>query len=407
MHVLSRQAIYDKHNNVVFWEVFLQDRETGKHPQNLDPLKATSIAVDLLVELGMYKVGGGKLVFVNVPAVFLEASMFDLVSPEYVGIELVENKSITNQTYDAINILLKRGFKFCIDDFGFERIDYLPILNKAHFVKINIKNNPYNLVELKEVIAILKSLKKGAIAKNIETEEDYKMAKELGFNYFQGNYLSPPVLLKDTKAIVYLKGTLFKLYKALKEGDLKRVANILEQDVGATYKLLKFANSAMFRRIKKIGTLEEAIVRLGFDNIVKFVIILALSEMFVGEKEKEYWKKALYRASLSEKLAEIYAPGLKGKAHLVGLFSLSWQIFGQEPKDIASQLGLDKEIQDALERKPNELSFILSLVELIEDSTDSKVIEKVAKTLGITKQELHSIVEEAIKESRMVEEEFS
>jgi EAL and modified HD-GYP domain-containing signal transduction protein len=102
----------------------------------------------------------GRLFFVNVPAIFLEASMFDLLSPEYVGIELVENKNITTQTYNAIKLLLKRGFKFCIDDFGFERIDYLPLLSKAHFVKIDIKNSPYDLDELKEVIAVIKGLKK-------------------------------------------------------------------------------------------------------------------------------------------------------------------------------------------------------------------------------------------------------
>jgi EAL and modified HD-GYP domain-containing signal transduction protein len=123
----------------------------------------------VLVELGAYRVGEGKVVFVNVPAIFLEASMFDLLSPEYVGIELVENKNITTQTYNAIKLLLKRGFKFCIDDFGFERIDYLPLLSKAHFVKIDIKNSPYDLDELKEVIAVIKGLKKSVIAKNIET----------------------------------------------------------------------------------------------------------------------------------------------------------------------------------------------------------------------------------------------
>jgi len=407
MYLLSRQAIYDRHKNIVFWEVFLQDEETERYPQNLDPLNATSIAIDLLVELGIDKVGGGKLVFVNVPAIFLEASMFDLISPEQIGIELVENKSITNQTYEAIDILLKRGFKFCIDDFGFERIDYLPILNKAHFVKIDVKNNPYDLTELKEVISILKSLKKGTVAKNIETEEDYKIAKEIGFDYFQGIYLSDPILLKDTRVISYLKSTLLKLYKALKEGDLKQIAYILERDVGAAYKFLKFANSALFPKVRKISTLEEAIVYVGFDNIVKFAIILALSEMFAEGKEKEYWQRALYRASLSEKLAEMYSPDLERKAHIAGLFSLSREIFGREPKDVASELGLDKDIQDAFERKSNEISFILSLVELLEDTTDPKFIEKIAKILDTTPEKVQSAMKKAREESEVIVGEFS
>ncbi len=404
MHVLSKQAIYDKKRNVAFWEVFVQDATTGKYPKDIDPLKATTIAVDLLVELGAYRIGEGKIVFVNVPAIFLEASMFDLLSPEYVGIELVENKNITTQTYNAIELLLKRGFKFCIDDFGFERIDYLPLLSKAHFVKIDIKNSPYNWDELKEVITILKNLKKSVIAKNIETEEDYKRAKEYGFDYFQGAYLSPPTLVKDTRTISYLKSTLLELYQALTEGDMKQIVSVLERDVGAAYKLLKFANSV---RNKRISSLEEAVAYLGFDNIVKFAIVLALSEMFAKGDERKYWERALYRACLAEKLAEIYSPNLIAKAHTAGLFSLSQEIFGQRPENLALELGLDKDIVEAFEKKNTELGFILSLVELLEDTQNPEILEKIAKILKTSPDIVKSIIESAKKESMTITQELA
>jgi len=404
MHVLRKQAIYDKKGDVAFWEVFVQDATTGKYPEDIDPLKATTIAVDVLVELGAYRVGEGKVVFVNVPAIFLEASMFDLLSPEYVGIELVENKNITTQTYNAIELLLKRGFKFCIDDFGFERIDYLPLLSKAHFVKIDIKNSPYNWYELKEVMVVLKSLKKSVIAKNIETEEDYKRAKEYGFDYFQGFYLSPTTLVKDTRTISYLKSTLLELYQAITKGDMKRIVSVLERDVGAAYKLLKFANSV---RKKKINSLEKAVAYLGFDNIVKFAIVLALSEMFAKGDERKYWERALYRACLAEKLAELYSPNLKAKAHTAGLFSLSQEIFGQRPENLALELGLDKDIVEAFEKKPNGLSFILSLVELLEDTQNPEVLEKVARILKTSPDRVKSVIESAKKESMTISQELA
>jgi c-di-GMP phosphodiesterase len=404
MHVLAKQAIYDKKGNVAFWEVFVQDDTTRKHSEDIDPLRDATIAVDVLVELGAYRVGEGKVVFVNVPAIFLEASMFDLLSPEYVGIELVENKNITTQTYNAIELLLKRGFKFCIDDFGFERIDYLPLLGKAHFVKIDIKNSPYDLDELKEVIAIVKSLKKSVIAKNIETEEYYKRAKEYGFDYFQGFYLSPPTLVKDARTISYLKGTLLELYPALTEGDMKRIVNVLERDVGAAYKLLKFANSI---KAKKISSLEEAVAYLGFDNLIKFAIVLALSEMFAKGDERKYWERALYRACLAEKLSELYSPDLKAKAHTAGLFSLSQEIFGQRPENLALELGLDKDILEAFEKKPNGLSFILSLVELLEDTQNPEVLEKVARILKTSPDRVKSVIESAKKESMAITQELT
>ena len=407
MHVLTRQAIYDKNGNVAFWEIFVRDDTTRKHSEDIDPLRDATIAIDLLVELGAYRVGEGKIVFVNVPAIFLEASMFDLLSPEYVGIELVENKNITTQTYNAIELLLKRGFKFCIDDFGFERIDYLPLLGKTHFVKIDIKNSPYNWDELKEVITILKNLKKSVIAKNIETEEDYKRAKEYGFDYFQGSYLLPPTVVKDTRTISYLKSTILELYKALTEGDMKRIVSVLERDVGAAYKLLKFANSALFPRVKKLSSLEEAVVYLSFNNIVKFAIVLALSEMFAKGNEKRHWERALYRACLAEKLAEIYSPNLKAKAHTAGLFSLSQEIFGQRPENLAFELGLDKDIVEAFEKKNTELGFILSLVELLEDTQNPEILEKIAKILKTSPDRVKSVIETAKKESMAITRELA
>jgi len=404
MHVLRKQAIYDKKGNVAFWEIFVQDDTTRKHSEDIDPLRDATIAVDVLVELGAYRVGEGKIVFVNVPAIFLEASMFDLLSPEYVGIELVENKNITTQTYNAIELLLKRGFKFCIDDFGFERIDYLPLLSKTHFVKIDIKNSPYNWDELKEVITILKNLKKSVISKNIETEEDYKRAKEYGFDYFQGFYLSPPTVVKDTRTISYLKSTLLELYQALTEGDMKRIVSVLERDVGAAYKLLKFANSV---KAKKISSLEEAFAYLGFDNLIKFAIVLALSEMFAKGDEKRHWERALYRACLAEKLSELYSPDLKAKAHTAGLFSLSQEIFGQRPENLALELGLDKDIVEAFEKKNTELGFILSLVELLEDTQNPEILEKIAKMLKTSPDVVKSIIESAKKESMAITQELA
>lgn len=399
MNILSKQAIYDREGNVAFYEVFLQDIKTGAYPEGIDPLKATSIAIDVLTEVGPQKVGNGKLVFVNVPAIFLEASMFDLLSPEYVGIELVENKRLNNTLLEAIDELIKRGFKFCIDDFGFEKIDYLPLLNKCHFVKIDLKNNPYNEEELKEVISILKSLKKGIIVKNVETEEDYRRAYELGFEYFQGIYFSKPVVVKDTRTIAFLKSTILHIYNAIQSQDLKKVVQIIEKDVGATYKLLKFVNSAGFTKARQYSSIEEVVLNLGLENIAKFTIVLALSDMFVEESEKELWKRALFRASLAEKLAEIYVKEMKDKAYLMGLFSLSWETFGQKPEDIARKLSLDEEILEAYENRNSILGFILSMVELLEDSSDEKTIDRVARLLETTPQTVQNLLEEARREA--------
>lgn len=185
---------------------------------------------------------------------------------------------------------------------------------------------------------------------------------------------------------------------------MKRIVSVLERDVGAAYKLLKFANSV---KAKKISSLEEAVAYLGFDNLIKFAIVLALSEMFAEGDEKRHWQRALYRACLAEKLSELYSPDLKAKAHTAGLFSLSQEIFGQRPENLALELGLDKDILEAFEKKPNGLSFILSLVELLEDTQNPEVLEKVARILKTSPDRVKFVIESAKKESMAITQELT
>ncbi len=399
MYVLFKQPIFDKEGNIAFYEVMLKDIKTKEFPKDLDPLKATSITINIVTDVGPEKIGNGKPVFINVPSLFLEATMFELLSPEFVGIELVDNRNITNELLKAVNELVDRGFVFCIDDFGFEKVNYLPLLNKCHMVKINWKEMVYTDEELTEVMGILKELKKGVVAKNIENEADYDRAKKAGVDYFQGYYLAKPIPIRDIRSLYFMKDTVIKLYEALKRRDLKKVADVIEQDVGATYRLLRFVKSLYRERAHDINSVEDAISLLSLNNVANFTLALAITELFAGHEEEELIRRSLLRASLAEELAKIYAPGLEEKAYITGLFSLTDELMGEHPQEIAKELDLDEDVIEAYESRYNELGLILSLVELLEESTDDdEIIDKVAKMLKTTK----SNVREAIKNAKEI-----
>ncbi len=398
MYVLFKQPIFDREGNVAFYEVTLKDIKTKKFPEGLDPLRATSITINIVADLTPQKIGNGRPVFINVPSLFLEATMFELLPPEHVGIELVENRSITNELLKAVNELVDRGFIFCIDDFGFEKVNYLPLLSRCHMVKINWKEMIYTEEELREVMNVLKELGKGVIAKHIETEEDYDRAKRAGVDYFQGHYLAKPIPLRDVRSLYFMKSTVIKLYEALKRRDLRRVANVIEQDVGATYRLLRFVKSLYRERAQDINSVEDAISFLSLNNVANFTLALAITELFAGHEEEELIKRSLLRASLSEELAKIYVPGMEDKAYITGLFSLMDELMGEHPQDIARELDLGEDIIEAYETRYNELGLILSLVELLEeDPKNEELIEKVAKVLKVSPEKVKEAIGTAFK----------
>ena len=102
---------------------------------------------------------------------------------------------------------------------------------------------------------------------------------------------------------------------------------------------------------------------------------------------------------LAEKLAEIYSNEVKDKAYLMGLFSLSWEILGQKPAELARAVALDGEIVEAYENRLSLLGFILSLVELLEESGSDETIKKVAKVLEAPPEKIKEVLEVARKES--------
>ncbi len=395
MYVLFKQPIFNLEGEAVFYEALLKDIKTKRYPSDTDPLKATSISVNLLMELGLERITHGKKIFINVPSLFLQASMFELLPPEYVGIELVENKEINNDVLQSVNILVKKGFTFIIDDFGFEKINYLSLLGKCHGVKIDIKGNIYSDEDMEEILQILKELNKDTIAKNIETEDDYLKAKRLGFKYFQGFYLGKPEPIRDVKSFYFMKRTIIELYKALKNRNLKRAAHVIESDVGATYRLLSFVREN-YKEARHIDSVEAAVSFLNVNKMANFALSLAITELFAGMEEEEFIRMSLFRASLAEELTKIFAPDKSEKAYLMGLFSTTKLLMGEPPEDVARELNLDKEIIVAYERRNNELGLILSLVELIEDKEEDRIIERIARILRVDPAD----VKKAIKKAR-------
>jgi hypothetical protein len=68
---------------------------------------------------------------------------------------------------------------------------------------------------------------------------------------------------------------------------------------------------------------------------------------------------------------------------------------------------LDKDILEAFEKKPNGLSFILSLVELLEDTQNPEVLEKIARILKTSPDRVKFVIESAKKESMAITQELT
>ncbi|WP_410500208.1 HDOD domain-containing protein [Chitinibacter sp. S2-10] len=89
--------------------------------------------------------------------------------------------------------------------------------------------------------------------------------------------------------------------------DIDTIAKQIALDQVITAKVLRLANSAHFGASRKIGSVHEAVVVLGFSTVRTLVVASGITGAFIptaGFDRKKFWKNSLQVASLAKALAK-------------------------------------------------------------------------------------------------------
>ncbi len=105
----------------------------------------------------------------------------------------------------------------------------------------------------------------------------------------------------------------------------KQLQQVISDDQAMTGRILKIANSAMYSCSRKVKTLTEAIVMLGFNSIRSLVVTSAARNLYntrksrTGLKERLLWEHSIGTAFAARLLASERTPSLTEEAFLSGL----------------------------------------------------------------------------------------
>ncbi len=390
-YVIAKQPIYDREGNIYAYEVYLRKKDSPeKYPEEVPFSKAAYIVTEIITELGVEKVSERKKIVVNVSLETILNKAFEILPFEKIIFslnppEVPIGETVYKKIIERIKELRSKGSIFILDESIYSG-KYKDVLNLCEIIEFKVKNLT------REKANTVKNYGKKLLVSMIEKEDEYKTAFELGADYFEGNYFSEPIVIKDFELAPFLKVTVLRLMNALSSAkSLKEFANIIASDVGMTVKFLKFVNSAYFARRKKIEDLNQAVAYIGTENIKRFVLLLALND-FVKIENPKLWKKSLIRAYIMEELVKNYNPQLAEKAFLVGLFSLLDEILHVDKVQFLRDLNVDEEIIKAFEEKNGVLNELLKIAVKLEEAVEKgneeldKVAEEIAQETG-----LHSI----------------
>ncbi len=102
------------------------------------------------------------------------------------------------------------------------------------------------------------------------------------------------------------------------------LVELIEKDPSLTTRLINLANSAFFRTIEPIASIERAVMRIGFNHLRIMALSLSIKDAFPMGKNwpmdyEKFWKASLYRAILSKSLAHQLKNCDPGEAFVAGL----------------------------------------------------------------------------------------
>ena len=229
------------------------------------------------------------------------------------------------------------------------------------------------------------------LAEKVETHDEFASAQKLGFEFFQGYFFSKPELVKG-KELPASQLTLLQIIAEVnqRDFDFQKLENLIAPDVSISYKLLRYINSAYFRRAQRIGSVKQALVLLGETEIRRFVSLVALSNMAKG-KPNELIRAACIRGKFCELLGRHVKAGISSEElFTLGIFSLIDAIVDQPMEEVMTLLPLSEPIKEALSRRKGPLVGYLVLAETYEKG-QWDYMSKVADVLKIPENELPAI----------------
>jgi c-di-GMP phosphodiesterase len=356
MMLAAVQPILDNKLNIVAREIYFRD-QNAEEADIVDADKATcNVLLNAFTNMHSTKHIETGLTFVNVTPNLLTISGF-FESFEQGIIYKLNYQDIENvdAVVNTLKSLKEKSYIFALGGVTSpEQVE--PFKGLVTYLKVAV-----NTVGLDQSSVLAKQLNyEGVelIAEKIETFEQLDACICMGFKKFQGYFLSKPRVVSGAKLETNAEVVL-TLINELHNADAtpEGLEMIVMRDVGLTVKLLRICNSAAFGLSRKVNSIKDAIVFLGFNMMRHWTSLIAMGNL--KPKSPALFYMQLIRARMCENLATLNQAEEPKRYFLAGLLSSLDAILDIEMESIMEQMPLDTDIANAVSFYEGKIGEIL------------------------------------------------
>lgn len=363
---MAHQPILDQHQNVVAYELLFRSGLVTSSGVTDDMAATASVIVNTFSHFGAQRVIGSHHGFINVSTDLLMSDMLELLPRDQVVLELLESVTPSTEVIQRCRSLRAKGFKLALDDFVYGPA-FEPLLDLVSFIKLDLMAiNPH---QLPHIVNNLKHRPVQLVAEKVETLEQFKICRELGFSHFQGYFFARPTLLSGKKADPAKIVLLRLLAQVMGDAESHEIEQIFKQQPSLSFNLLRLVNSVAMGLRSSVSSIKQALVVLGRRQLQRWIQLLIYT---VGENSNQaspLLKLAANRGKLMELLARAQHPGnsdYQDRAFMTGILSLLDILLGISMTEILAQLSLNEEVKAALLDNSGHLGQLLILSKTLE-----------------------------------------
>ena len=359
---IARQPILDTRLQVFAYELLFR----GGPQNSFQPFAnaASSVIADSITLFDLDMLTGHARAFVNVDEMALRLGAPRLLPADRIVVEILETVRPTEEILGACRELRSAGYQLALDDFV-DSEEIAPLVEFASFLKID-----FQMFDARTRRALARKYTDnniGLLAEKVETENEFREARELGFSYFQGYFFCKPSMV-ETREIPGNKAIQLQLLAAVAAPELRFdiIEKLLKQEPSLLYRLLRYLNSPILGLRSEVRSVRHAIVLLGENEFRRWGSIFAIISMSAG-KSPELIRTALTRAFFCEEFSA--AAGLREKdssLFLMGLLSITDALLDKPMREVLKSLPVIQEVKIALCGGTNRVRDVYELVLALE-----------------------------------------
>jgi len=321
---IARQAIHDRWTRVVGYALLLRETGPGASGTSDDAERtATRVIVETFTGIGVGAIAGEQPAHVHVPRRFLLELHALALPPERVVLEVDDPHPSDDALRAVLERLATQGYRISLvcDPRGPAPLELARLVES---VKLDVRG--LTEPELAECAARFARMGRTLIATGVDTPAIRQGCLAAGFDQLQGFFLSTPDELVAGSAPPSARvGELRSLAGLYAQSTFEELEATIARDVGLSFRLLTYLNSAYFNLPRRVASVREALVLLGMQAVRRWAALIVLSD--VKDTPHELTVTGLVRARLCELIGADLPTGEEplpepAAFFTVGLFSI-------------------------------------------------------------------------------------